>query len=69
MNMNRLRMAAIAMLAVMGCSFGRGFDVGALDRRLGSGSPQVTNTDIQKILDLKPQLRFPASVLTPKFGD
>jgi len=48
----------LALLAT-GCGSSRGFDRGALSERLQGSLPVVTDEDVQKALDLKPQLPSP----------
>jgi rhombotail lipoprotein len=48
----------VLLLSIVGCA--RGFDRGALRDQLNHESPaQISNSDIQKALELKPQLSFP----------
>lgn len=48
----------VLLLSIVGCS--RGFDRGALRGQLNHESPaQISDSDIQKALELKPQLSFP----------
>lgn len=56
--MRSLFISALAFL-VMGCGSSRGFDRGALGERLPGLQPVVTDEDVQKALDLEPQLPDP----------
>jgi rhombotail lipoprotein len=48
----------VLLLSIVGCA--RGFDRGALREQLNHESPaQISASDIQRALDLKPQLPFP----------
>ncbi|CUS32583.1 exported hypothetical protein [Candidatus Nitrospira nitrificans] len=50
----------VAVLILAGCVSARGFDRGALRQQLAQDAPHhVTSPDIQRALELKPQLKFP----------
>lgn len=51
--------AVVAVLLMAGCA-ARGFDRGALRQQLAQEAPpHITSSDIQRALELKPQLKFP----------
>lgn len=57
--MLRCAMIAVMLLMMAGCA-AKGFDRGALRQQLAQDTPPpVTNSDVQRALELKPQLTFP----------
>lgn len=57
--MLRWTVAMVALFMMAGCA-ARGFDRGALREELAKDAPQhITSSDIQRALELKPQLKFP----------
>jgi hypothetical protein len=52
-----MKRSVLLLVAVSACA--SGFDRGALKQRLAGEPIEVTDSDIQRVLSLTPQLRFP----------
>ncbi len=57
------------LLFTIGCAASQGFDRGRIDQQLNPEARQISDDDIRRVLQLKPQIRFPfkLAVYYPRF--
>lgn len=65
----QLKCGFIALVLCLGCASSQGFDRGRIDQQLNPEARQISDDDIRRVLQLRPQIRFPfkLAIYYPRF--